>query len=152
MRARSQDICWMRQTHESCFVLPFLVWFPSSPLPFPALPSSIYAVKRFSSVSSVFFPAAGYFWRGGFSSLCEDSGRLFDHSFSSCAFLFKVEIISRTVIPLFMPGSVHSGSESWDDWSRTFPGKLRVSSFPDWFPHYAWTRALSAHSDFSSEM
>ena len=29
-----------------------------------------------------------------------------------------------------------------------FPNKLRVSSFPDRFPYYAWTAALSAHSDF----
>ena len=28
------------------------------------------------------------------------------------------------------------------------PAKLRVSSFPDSFPHYAWTAAESAHSDF----
>ena len=28
-----------------------------------------------------------------------------------------------------------------------FPDKLRVSSFPDRFPHSAWTAASSAHSD-----
>ena len=52
---------------------------------------------------------------------------------------FKVEISSRTLIPLFMSGSVHSGSASWDDRSRMLPDKLRVSSFPNRFPHYAWT-------------
>ena len=30
-----------------------------------------------------------------------------------------------------------------------FPDELRVSSFPDRFPHYAWTAAESAHSDFT---
>ena len=29
-----------------------------------------------------------------------------------------------------------------------FLDKLRVSSFPDWFPHYAWTVASSADSGF----
>ena len=47
-----------------------------------------------------------------------------------------------------MPGSVHSGSASRDDCGRMFPDKLRVSSFPYRFPHYAWTAAWSAHSDF----
>ena len=56
-------------------------------------------------------------------------------------FLIKVEISSRTLIPLFMPGSVHSGSASWDDCDRMFPDELRVSSFPDSFSHYAWTAA-----------
>ena len=27
---------------------------------------------------------------------------------------------------------------------------LHVSSFPEKFPHYAWTAALSAHSDFAA--
>ena len=34
------------------------------------------------------------------------------------------------------------------DCDRVFPGELRVSSFPDRFPHCAWTAAQSAHSDF----
>ena len=59
-----------------------------------------------------------------------------------------VGISARTRIPLFMPGSVHRDSASGDDCGRMFPDKLRVSSFPDRFPHYAWTGALSAHSDF----
>ena len=50
----------------------------------------------------------------------------------------EVEISSPALIPLFMPGSVHSGSASWDDWGRMFPDKFRVSSFPDRFPQYAW--------------
>ena len=36
----------------------------------------------------------------------------------------------------------------WDDCDRVFPDELRVSSIPDRFPHYAWTAARSAHSDF----
>ena len=37
-----------------------------------------------------------------------------DQSFPACAFFFffKVEISSRTLIPLYRPGSVHSGSAS----------------------------------------
>ena len=48
----------------------------------------------------------------GFFLACEDFlGRSF--SFPVCAyFFFKVEISSRTPIPLFRPGSVHSGSAS----------------------------------------
>ena len=61
---------------------------------------------------------------------------------------FEVEISSCTLIPLFMPGSVHSGSPSWDDCGRMFPDKLRVSSFPDRLLHYAWTAAWSNYSDF----
>ena len=62
--------------------------------------------------------------------------------------LFIMVISSRTLIPLFRPGSVHNGSASWDDCDLVFPDELRVSSFPDRFPHYAWTAAQSAHSDF----
>ena len=62
------------------------------------------------------------------------------HSFFSFSF-FEVEINSCTLIPLFRPGSVHSGSASWDHSGWVFPDKLCVSSFPDWFPHYAWTAA-----------
>ena len=89
---------------------------------------------------------------------------MFNHSFHACAsyflpsFLFfflsfshpfflsfflsfplGVEISLRTLIPRFMPGSVHSGSASRDDCGRMFPDKLRVSSLPDMFLHYAWT-------------
>ena len=56
-------------------------------------------------------------------------------------FFFKVEISSFTLIPLLRPGSVHSGSASWHNCGRVFPDVLRVSLFPDRFPHYAWTAA-----------
>ena len=59
-----------------------------------------------------------------------------------------VEISLCTLIPLFTPGLVHSGSASWDDCYRVFPDELRVSSFLDRFPHYAWTVPYSAHSNF----
>ena len=75
---------------------------------------------------------------------------MFNHSFLACAFFFFFEVESSlcTLIPLFMPGSVHSGSVNWDNCGWMFPDKLCVSLFPDRFPHYAWTAALSAHSDF----
>ena len=63
---------------------------------------------------------------------------MFNNSFPVCAFFFfffKVEISSRTLIPLFRPGSVHSGSASGDDCDRVFQDELCVSSFPDRFPH-----------------
>ena len=47
---------------------------------------------------------------------CEDFGRVFDCSFSTCVFFcFKVEISWRALNPLFWPGSVHSGLVRWDD-------------------------------------
>ena len=70
------------------------------------------------------------------------------HSPPALFFFFLMEISSRTLIALLIPGSVTSDSASWDDCGRTFPDKLSVSSFPDRFLHYAWTAAWSAHSDF----
>ena len=52
------------------------------------------------------------------------------------SYFFLVEISSCTLIPLIMPGSVHSGSASWDDCGRAFPDELHASWFPDRFPHY----------------
>ena len=52
-------------------------------------------------------------------------------------FFFEVGISLRTLIPLFTQGLDHSGSASWDNCNRVFPDELRVSSFPDRFPHYA---------------
>ena len=86
----------------------------------------------------------------GFFLACEEFGRMISHSFTACAFVvfFKVEIRSRTLIPFFPLGSVHSGSASWDNCGRVFPEELRVSSSPDRFRHDAWTAQQSAHSDF----
>ena len=61
------------------------------------------------------------------------------HSPSAPFFLFffpKVEISSGPLIPLFTPGSVHSGSASRDDCDRVFPDELRVTLCPGRFPHY----------------
>ena len=48
----------------------------------------------------------------GFFLACKDFMRMFDLLALSFVFLFKVEISSQTLIPLFVPGSVHSGSAS----------------------------------------
>ena len=42
---------------------------------------------------------------------------------------FEVKISSRTLIPLFRLGSVHSGSASWDNCGQEFPDELHVSFF-----------------------
>ena len=42
----------------------------------------------------------------------------------------RPKISSRALNPFFGPGSVHSGSASWGDCERMFPGWLRVSSLP----------------------
>ena len=55
---------------------------------------------------------------------------------------------SCTLIPLFRPGSIHSGSASWDNCGQMFPDKLHASLFPGRFAHYAWTVAQSSHIDF----
>ena len=69
-------------------------------------------------------------------------GRMLDHSFPGCAFLFfLLEISSRTQILLFMPGSVHSGSASWDNCGPNVPWQVACELFPDRFPHYSWTAA-----------
>ena len=66
-------------------------------------------------------------------------------------FCFLKWRLACTLMPLFRPGSVHIGSASCDDCDQVFPDKLRVSLFPDRFPHYAWTAAESAHSDFTGQ-
>ena len=46
---------------------------------------------------------------------------------SSPVLFLKWRLALRTLIPLFMPGSVHSGSVSWDSCGWMFPDKLCVS-------------------------
>ena len=70
---------------------------------------------------------------GGFFLSCEDLGKMFGHSFTPVLF-FYVEISSRTLIPLFRHGLVHSSSASGDNCGRVFPDELRVNSFPVRFP------------------
>ena len=59
--------------------------------------------------------AKWWWWWWGFFLACEDSGKMFDNSFPGCAFFFccLVEISSCKLIPLFRPGSVHSGLLRW---------------------------------------
>ena len=38
----------------------------------------------------------------------------------------KMDISLRALVPLFRPGSVHSGSASWDDCDWVFPDKYLV--------------------------
>ena len=68
---------------------------------------------------------------------------MFDNSFSTCAFFFffEVEISSRTLIPLFGQGQFTVAQRTETSVTEFSPGELRVSSFPDWFPRYAWTAA-----------
>ena len=67
-----------------------------------------------------------HFWHGACSFLaCEGFGenvRPFIPRLHFFFFFFKVEINSRTLIPFFRPGSVHSGSASWDDWEHSKDG------------------------------
>ena len=72
-----------------------------------------------------FFLIARIFW-----------GRLSDSfpTYAFFSFFLKVEISLFTLIPLFMPQSVHSGSASWDDCGRVLPDELHVSLLPWWVP------------------
>ena len=67
----------------------------------------------------------------GFFLTYEDFGRMFDNSFSACAFS-----------PLFRPESVHSGSASWDDCDRVFPDELIACELVSW-----WVPTLCLNSD-----
>ena len=76
----------------------------------------------------------------GFFLACQDFGRMFDNLF--IFFFFRGDQLERTLFPLFRPESVHGGSASYDDCEGVFPDELCVSSFPDRFPHYAWTVSI----------
>ena len=72
----------------------------------------------------------------------KDFGSVFNHSIPPALFFFFFLSGEKlTVIPLFTPGSVNSGSASWDDCGKVFTDKLRVSLFQDRFPNYAQTAA-----------
>ena len=68
-----------------------------------------------------------------FSSLAWTFGRRLDHSCSTCAFFFKVEVNLLTLIPFFRLRSVHSGLVSWDDcgkmWARKSPYPHQNTAF-----------------------
>ena len=68
-----------------------------------------------------------------FSSLARILGKC-SAIHSPPAVFFKVEISSHTLIPLFRPGSVHSGSTSW----------LSTSIKP-WWIETMWTAILAGH-------
>ena len=87
--------------------------------------------------------AGNNFLMVAFSLRARILGRMFDSSFPALHIFLcvKVEIGLCALIPLFGPESVHSGSVIWDDCGWVLPDKLHVSSFPDRFPHYAWTAA-----------
>ena len=69
---------------------------------------------------------------------------MFDHLFCTCTiFIFKVEINSLTLIPLFRPESIHSVSASWVDCGWVFPDKLCVSLFC----HSQLVKWLVGHSE-----
>ena len=93
---------------------------------------SVWTLKSLRSGGGSFFTSA-------------DFGRMFYHSFPACAFFFfffEVEISSHTFIPFFRPGSVHSGSASWDDWASVpWWDVYIISLFSDRLPHCAWTAA-----------
>ena len=82
----------------------------------------------------------------GFFLACEDLGECWTIHSAHMLFSLKkkkneAEISSRTLISLFRPGSVYSGSASWDNCSWVFSDNLYVSSFSDRFPHCACTAA-----------
>ena len=81
---------------------------------------------------------------GCFFHACVDLWRMFNSSFPACFFFFfKVEISLCTLIPLFRPGSVHSGSVRWDNCGWIFPDESHVSLFPDRFPlRLCWVKAV----------
>ena len=71
---------------------------------------------------------------GSFSLASENFRRRFDGSFAACTFIhlsisfflylslfFEMGISSRALFPLFRPGSIHSGSTTWDDCDRHCP-------------------------------
>ena len=64
-------------------------------------------------------------------------------------FFFWVKISLCILIPLFMPGSDHSGSSSWDDCGRCSLTSCVWACFRIGFPQNALIAAWSAHSNFT---
>ena len=102
-------------------------------LPIPRAKYSI--VFQSSKLSAIVVAFSTLVWAVGECSTIHCLSALFG------GLLFIVEISSRSLLPLFTPGSVHGGSASRDNCGWVLPDKLCVSSFPDRFPHYAWTAA-----------
>ena len=68
---------------------------------------------------------------------------------------FLVEISSRTLIPLFRPGSVHSSSASWDDWESNCGIQINPSIFEPksrWHVQGKWSFSLGTWALDSKRM
>ena len=88
---------------------------------FQSSESTAVAVSSHSTDDPIYFGARVFAseWLAygcGFFLACEDFGKMFEHLFPACGFFlvcfvcfFEVEISSRTLIPIFRSGSVHSG-------------------------------------------
>ena len=73
---------------------------------------------------------------------CENFGRMFDKSFPACAFFFfKVEITLRTHIHFLPQNQSTVVQQAETTVTECSLYELRVSSYPNRFPHYAWTAA-----------
>ena len=80
---------------------------------------------------------------GGFVLACEEFGRMLYNSFNACSFcccFLSVYYVAHTNCTLYA-----RISPQWLSELRRLlpnvPDELCVSSFPDRFPHYAWTAA-----------
>ena len=75
---------------------------------------------------------------------------MFDSAFPACAFFsfsFKWRL-ARVHLFHSLGQNQSTVAQRAETTDRVFPDELRVSSFPDRFPHYSRTAAYSAHSDF----
>ena len=101
------DACILQERFDDCFLTRHCTW-----------------IKR--SMLMLFLNGGGFFLT--FEGFGEG---LTIHSPLVLFFFFflKVEISSHSLVPLFSPGSVHSGSASWGNCFQEFPDKLLVSLF-----------------------
>ena len=81
-----------------------------------------------------------------FSSLARIWGECWTIHSPPAFFSFKVEISSRTLILLFRQGAVHVSELRWL-W-LSVPWQIACQLISWQVPHYTWTVAESAHSDF----
>ena len=91
---------------------------------------------------------------GGFFLACENYGGRLDESIPCMCFSF-FQWRSAHMHQLYSrPGSIHSGSENWNNCGRAFPDELCMSLFSWWFPDSWWfaiyaSTTYSAHSNFT---
>ena len=155
--------CW--RLHAQVFSdVPFSLSYIAHEFRFPHFPHTLlfnilalcclYSHFNQNAAVGTFFNFIDLFWWLGFQTVgfllwwcdglfltCKDLGECLTIDFLPAVFFFKVVTSSCTLIPLFRSESVYSGSASWDNCDQVFPDELHVSSFPDRFPHYAWTMA-----------